>query len=736
MKQLIISGLICASLFSCAPKTEEGTPAQQSLTQYVDPFIGTAYHGHTFPGAALPSGMIQLSPDNGTSGWDWCSGYHYSDSLIAGFSHLHLSGTGIGDLADISVMPTNKEIAEKHFEEGKSFSNFYRSKFNHDNEEATPGYYQVLLDDDNINVELSVTDRVGFHRYTFNNSKNKSIIFDLGFHINWDKPSETYIKKVADDMVVGYRFSKGWAPLQKVFFVAKFSQPFSQFQTFFAKEGKGQFTKGVLTFDDKAKNEILMKVAISSASIEGAMKNLKADKNQWNFEQVVELADATWEKELSRITVETDNEDNKTVFYTSLYHSLLAPYLFSDVDGGYKGYDNNTHFTKGYKKYTVLSLWDTFRALKPLFTIIKPELTNNIVKSMLDQYQETGLLPVWELVGNENNCMIGYHAVPVVADAILKGIGDFDVNLAYKAMIASSMSDVDGLDLYRKYKYIPSDKVNESASKTLAYSYDDWCIAQVAKKLGKTADYEKYMERSKYYKNLFDKEIGFVRGKKADGKWATPFDPKFSKHRKDYFTEGNSWQWTWFAPHDIDGLTELMGGKEPFLKKLDQLFNESSEIKGDHASSDITGLIGQYAHGNEPSHHTSYMFNLAGAPWLTQKYVNEILTTMYTPEPDGLCGNEDCGQMSAWYVFSSMGFYPANAASGVYQIGSPMFDKATINLPNGKTFTVEAPNVSDKNIYVQSATLNGKPLNGTSITHKQLSEGGKLVLTMGSQPKK
>ncbi|TKG88911.1 glycoside hydrolase family 92 protein [Puteibacter caeruleilacunae] len=740
MRHLFSIVCIVCTMISCVSKEKQTVSTETNLTQFVDPFIGTAFHGHTYPGATVPFGMIQLSPDNGTSGWDWCSGYHYSDTIIAGFSHLHLSGTGIGDLADISVMPTNKEIAAKHFEAGKSYQDFYRSGFSHDNEKAKPGYYQVLLNDDQINVELSTTKRVGFHRYTYSNAKNKSLILDLGFQINWDKPDDTYIKVVSNDMIIGHRYSKGWANYQKVHFAIKFSQPFTKMETFLAegndKEARGKEVKGVFKFDDKASNELLVKVAVSSASTDGAIKNLESDKNDWNFDQVVAKADEIWNNELKKIEIKGNNKDNKVVFYTALYHSFLAPYIFSDVDGGYKGYENTTKYTNGYTKYTVLSLWDTFRALKPLFTITQPDLTNDIIKSMLDQYQETGLLPVWELQGNETNCMIGYNAIPVIADAMLKGIGDFDKELAFEAMKASSMSNLAGLDHYRKFGYIPSDLENESTSKTLEYAYDDWCIAQIAKHLGKDDDYKTYLKRSKSYAQLFDKNIRFMRGKLSNGKWAEPFDPSFSQHRKDYFTEGNSWQWTWFVPHDVDGLKELMGGKEHFISKLDSLFKVSSELKGENVSADITGLIGQYAHGNEPSHHTVYLYNQVGQPWKTQEKVHEILTTLYTKEKDGLCGNEDCGQMSAWYVFSSMGIYPANPANGEYQFGSPLFEEAKLNLPSGKVFTIKATNLTDGNIYIQSATLNGKKLNRTYITHKELTSGGELIFEMGNSPKK
>ncbi|MDP4207094.1 MAG: glycoside hydrolase family 92 protein, partial [Bacteroidota bacterium] len=490
------------------------------------------------------------------------------------------------------------------------------------------------------------------------------------------------------------------------------------------------------SFDEKSGNQIIVKVATSSASIDGALKTLNADVNGFDFNKVSAKADAAWNHELSKFSVETPDKDQKTIFYTALYHSFIAPSTYSDIQGEYKGYNNTTKKAVGYTKYTILSLWDTFRALNPLLTISNPTMVNDLVKSMLDQYEETGLLPVWELTGNETNCMIGYHAIPVITDAILKGIGDFDRETAYKAMIASSMSDQRGLKYYREIGYIPADKETESASKVLEYCYDDYCIAQVAKFLGKENDYQTYMKRSQNYRNQFDTSVGFMRGRNSDGSWVTPFDPAYSKHETGVFTEGNAWQWTWFVPHDILGLANLMGGKEKMISKLDQLFLESSVIKGENSSPDISGLIGQYAHGNEPFHHVIYMFNALGAPWKTQEKADMVMKTLYTSKPDGLCGNDDCGQMSAWYAFNAMGLYPANAVSGRYELGSPRFTKTEIKLANGKVFRIMAPGVSKTNIYIQSAMLNGKPLSRTFITHKELLAGGELKLVMGAKPVK
>jgi predicted alpha-1,2-mannosidase len=740
MTKRVLYFFVCVILCACnARQNKEGVGSNRigDLTKYVDPFIGTGYHGHTFPGPALPFGQVQLSPDNGRDGWDWSSGYHYSDSLIAGFSHTHLSGTGIGDLSDILMMPTTKEIGTGFFVSTGRVTEKLKSKFSHKDEKAGVGYYQVRLLDDNINVELTATKRVGFQRYSFPENKDNKVVIDLGFAINADSPVETFIIKRSDTEIVGYRYSEGWAKNQQVYFVTRFSEPVSQFQIYDAVTsdsltGKGKNIRAVFHFG--AAPRLIVKTSISSASIEAALKNMDADENGFEFDSVVAKAKEVWNRELAKITVKTTDDDLKTVFYTSLYHTFLSPYTFSDVDGSYKDFKHQPAKISGFTKYTVFSLWDTFRALNPLFTITQPELTNDIIKSMLLQYEQTGLLPVWELMGNETGTMIGYHSIPVITDAIMKNIGDFDIEKAYSAMKASSMSNLEGLDLYRKLKYIPADKENESVSKTLEYCYDDWCIAQVAKKLGKEEDYKYYTERSTYYKNVFDKETGFMRGKLMNGKWAEPFDPKFSQHRNDYFTEGNGWQWTWFAPEDVKGLSGLFGGDEAFIRKLDQLFTESSEIKGEAASIDISGLMGQYAHGNEPSHSTVYLYEVLNKDaWKTQKLVNQILTTLYSSKPEGLSGNEDCGQMSAWYVFASAGLYPVSPGDNRYYFASPQFDELTFNMAGGKTFTIKSGNLSAQNIYIKSASLNGKKLDRLYITHEEIMQGGELVFEMSDK---
>ena len=716
-----------------------------SYTSYVDPFIGTAAHGHTYPGATVPFGTVQLSPDNGTQGWDWCSGYHYSDSIIVGFSHTHLSGTGIGDLCDISFMPSVGPV-DLNFLPVDHQQLEYRSRFSHSEESASPGYYSVYLQDPGIEVELTAAMRTGFHQYTFPQSEEASIILDLGFAINWDAPTSTRLNVENDSTISGYRFSSGWAKDQKVFFAAKFSKPFHGYSTAIDSTQAfenipltaGAMVKGKFDFMTKAGEVIKLKVGISSVSVEAARKSLQEEIPHWEFEQIREKANQLWEKELSKIAVETSDENLKTVFYTALYRTMLAPVVFSDAHREYKTPGDSVGKAEQYVRYDIFSLWDTFRAAHPLFTLIQKDRVNDMIKSLLAHYREYGLLPVWSLLGNETNTMTGYHAVPVIVDAYLKGFRDYDVEEAYEAIKKSAMQDIRGTNFYREYHYIPYEKHGQSVTKTLEYAFDDWCIAQMAKALGKEEDYAYFMGRAGNYKNLFDRTTGFMRARHADGSWKTPFDPKFSDHnfKVAEYTEGNAWQHSWFVPHDVPGLIQLHGSNKTFIDRLDAMFSETSEIKGENASVDISGLIGQYAHGNEPSHHIAYLYNYAGAPWKTQEKTRQIMQNLYTSAPDGVCGNEDCGQMSAWYVFSALGFYPVNPAHGIYEMGSPLFEKATIQLDGGKTFTVIAEHVSDKNLYIQSVTLNDKDWEKTYITHRDVTKGGTLKYAMGDRPNK
>jgi len=715
----------------------------QQLVNYVDPFIGTGGHGHVFPGATTPFGMVQLSPVNGVSGWDWVSGYHTSSTELVGFAHMCLSGTGIGDLADLVIIPTTKEVVSDTTAQGKNFLTNYKESYSHDREEAQPGYYMVDLQNSGIKAELTASPRVALHKYTFSKDGKASVVIDLGHAINWDSSIETYIKQESETRFTGYRKSAGWAKEQWLYFVIETDQPVKSFQVVDGgqlkdgKELKGKDTRAVLSFDIEDTMPLYVKVGLSSASVKGAYKSIQEEMPNWDFDAERQQASDMWEKELQKIKVETSEEDVKTIFYTALYHSMIAPYVHSDLNGEYKGLDGKVHQAKGFDRYTVFSLWDTFRASHPLFTMIQEEKVNDFIHSFMSIYREGGLLPVWELVGNETNCMIGYHAIPVIADAWQKGlIKDIDGEELLQAMVKSANTDLAGLKYYRQYEYIPADLENESVSKALEYAYDDWCIAQMAQSIGNDKVYQTFIKRAGFYKNHFDASTGFMRGKLANGEWKQEFDPLFSAHRKDEYVEGNAWQYSWFAPHDVQGLVNLHGGVNNFVTKLDSLFTIDSEIKGEHASPDISGLIGQYAQGNEPSHHVAYMYNYVGMPWKTAERANDIMRTMYTSKVDGLCGNEDCGQMSAWYVLSSMGFYPVNAADGNYILGTPLFDVAEIALSNGKTFKIEAENNSPEHIYIQSASLNGQALNRSWFTHQEMKQGGTLHLVMGSTPNK
>jgi predicted alpha-1,2-mannosidase len=727
-----IFSFFCGALLllaACTPAPKQ--TQKERLTDFVDPFIGTAFHGHTYPGAAFPFGQIQLSPDNGTQGWDWCSGYHYSDSIVAGFSHLHLSGTGIGDLADISFLPVATEVTFQKGEKNGDFVARYSGKYSHDQETAKPGYYYVTLKNSGIKAEFTVTERAGLHRYTFPEGGENNLIINLGFAINWDKPYQTSLNVVDSLLVTGSRLSNGWAKDQHVFFAVRFSSPVVK-STIANVGGEGR-TVGILKF---AQKQVMAKVGISSVSVENALTNLDNSLPGWDFESTVQAASDAWEKELSKIRIQSSDSSQKTIFYTSLYHTMVAPALFSDLNGDFKGVKGDLQKASGYNRYTVFSLWDTYRALHPLFTLTQQPRVNDMVKSMLDHYRQTGLLPVWELEGNETWCMVGNHSISVIAEAILKNIGDFDHELAFEAMKVTSMHDRDGMRLYDKLGYMPADQIQQSVAKSEEVAIDDWAVAAVAQKLGKAEDAAYFAKRALNYQNYFDKETGFMRGKLSNGQWTTPFDPAFSKHEGSDYTEGNAWQYLWLAPHDVNGLIELLGGKEPFADKLDQLFKVEEGVKGEQASSDISGLIGAYAHGNEPGHHTTFLFNYVGRAWRTQELNRQIQTEMYTDKPDGLCGNEDCGQMSAWYVFSAMGFYPVNPSELKYQFGSPIVQEAKLEVAPGKFFTMKALLASKENKYIQEVKLNGQTLDRTFITHQEIIDGGTLEFTMGAQPKK
>jgi predicted alpha-1,2-mannosidase len=724
--------VLMAVLTGCSQnqESEKKDLSGKTPADYVNPFIGTDAHGHTFPGASVPFGMVQLSPDTRLEGWDGCSGYHYSDNMVYGFSHTHLSGTGVPDYCDILFMPTTGEIRLNNGAD-KTKSG-YASHFDHKNEKAAAGFYSTLLDDYNIQVELTATNRVGFHKYIYPASDSANVIIDLTHR---DKVIESGIKVIGDREIEGYRRSTGWANNQVVYFFAQFSKPFKKFgiasndKLFEGVEASGENVKAFASFETDAHEEIFVKVGISAVSTEGARKNLEAEIKDWDFEKVKADAKNAWNKELGKILVSGGTVEQKTTFYTALYHAFLVPNLFMDVDGQYRGRDFSIHKAEGFDYYTVFSLWDTFRGEHPLFTLIQQSRTVDFIKTMIAQYEQGGRLPVWELAANETECMIGYHSIPVIVDAYIKGIRDYDVEKAYEAMKHSAELDHFGLKSYKEFGYIPAEDEAESVSKTLEYAYDDWCIAIMAKELGRTDDYKNYMERAQSYKNIFDPSTGFMRAK-MNGRWFEPFDPREVNFN---YTEANSWQYSFFVPQDITGLVEMVGGKENFIARLDQLFSESSETTG-REQSDITGLIGQYAHGNEPSHHMAYLYNYIGQPWKTQQRARQIMDELYTEKPDGLCGNEDCGQMSAWYVLSAMGFYPVTPGQPVYAIGSPLFDEVSINLENGKTFKIISKNNSPDNKYIQSAQLNVRDYTKSFLLHEDIISGGELIFNMGIKP--
>ncbi len=727
--QKILMLALAVFMLGCGVKKNE-------LSDYVNPFIGTDGHGHTYPGATAPSGMVQLSPDTRTVNWDACSGYHSSDNTIMGFSHTHLSGTGAIDYGDILLMPTIGEIQMQVGDESNTSSG-YRSSFTHESEKAKAGYYAVTLDDYNIDVELTATERVGVHKYTFNKGSIGNVIVDLKHDVGENLVLGSGIEFNSANEISGYRQSQGWANNQHVYFVAQFSKPIMEYGIVANDEmiseqttADGENIKAWLKFDLSNDKELVVKVGLSAVSIEGARKNLKAEVSGFDFDKVKDACAQKWNKVLSKINVKGENENDKVIFYTALYHSLVAPNLFSDVDGQYRGMDQKIH-TADHPVYTVFSLWDTFRATHPLYTIINPHQATDFIKTMLLKYKESGYLPVWELAGCETGCMIGYHSVPVIADAFAKGMKDYDVELAYEAMKKSAMEDKLGLEHYKEMGYIPSDKEHEGVAKTLEYAYDDWCIAMVAKELGKEEDYAYFIQRSLGYQNMFDKETGFMRGKK-NGKWVDPFDPY--EVSGDY-TEANAWQYSFFVPQDVNGLIEKLGGDELFSKKLDDLFNAEANVTG-RSQPDISGLIGQYAHGNEPSHHMAYLYSFVGQPWKTQEITYRAMKELYTTERDGLCGNEDCGQMSSWYNMSAMGFYPVTPGLDYYVFGTPIFAEAEIAIDGGNSFNIKANNVSDVNKYIQSVMLNGEAYTKSYIKHAAIMNGGNLVFEMGPEPNK
>ena len=716
--KFILYFIIISLIISCNSRSKI-LPAQKDLAliSYVNPFIGTGGHGHTYPGATMPFGMMQLSPDTRLDGWDGCSGYHYSDDEIYGFSHTHLSGTGVSDYGDILLMPTTKAI----FNNGADGKEGYKSKFSHDKEIAEPGYYKVHLDETNIDVELTVSKRSGIHKYSFNETQQDYIILDLEHR---DQLLAHQIEQISPTVIQGFRHSKAWATNQKLFFYIELSH-----EVLLQYPASKNPTKTAMSIHNPKNEHVYVKIGISAVDIEGAKKNLYEEIGDKTFNEVKKAAQETWENQLEKIVIKDKNKDNKVNFYTAMYHAMIAPNLYQDVDGRYRGMDLEIHKTNDFDYYTVFSLWDTYRAAHPLYTIIEQDRTNDFINTFLAKYDEGGIMPIWDLSACYTGCMIGYHAVPVIADAYLKGIKNYDTEKALQAMIHSATRDKLGLESYKNYGFIPVEKESESVSKTLEYAYDDWTIAQMAKAMNKEKVYKTYSERAQYYKNIFDPSSQFMRGRFRNT-WFAPFDPYEVNFN---YTEANSWQYSFYVPQDISGFMDLLGGKKALENQLDKLFTAKNETSGRNQA-DITGLIGQYAHGNEPSHHMAYLYNFVNKPYKTQEKVHQILTELYTNTPDGISGNEDCGQMSAWYIFSSLGFYPVTPASNQYIIGSPLFNKATINLENGKTFTVEMVYKSEENIYIKSAKLNGKNYEYSYINHNDIVNGGTLVFEMTNTP--
>ncbi len=724
---LSLSSFLC-SFTACVPAGTEGQA--ECLADCVNPFIGTDFTGNTYPGAQVPFGMVQLSPDNGLPGWDRIAGYFWPDSTIAGFSHTHLSGTGAGDLYDISFMPVMLPYREAEAPLG------IHSKFSHEEESASAGYYKVRLSDYDIQVELTATPRCGVQRYTFPKG-DAAVFLNLRKALNWDATVDAHVEQVDSVTIRGYRFSNGWAREQRVFFCTRFSRPLAMSLDTVAilTEGKRTGTSVIARFDFQAEagEQLVVSTALSGVSMDGAMRNLQAEVSEDDFDKCLAAAREAWDRQLGRIEVRCEDRDEKVKFYTALYHAMLAPTLYSDVDGAYLGPDRQEHRTEGWDNYGTFSLWDTYRAAHPLYTLVAPERVDDMVNSFIAFYEQNGRLPVWNMWASETDMMIGYHAVAVIADAYLKGIGGFDAEKALEACVATAnLDDYRGIGAYKKLGYVPCDLKDPynaddwSLSKTLEYAYDDHCIARMAEKMGRTDIAEEFYRRAQNYRNVYNPETGFMQPRDSRGHFVEPFSPDdYTPH----ICESNGWQYFWSVQHDVEGLIELAGGKERFAQKLDSMFTYHPG-EDDELPIFSTGMIGQYAHGNEPSHHVIYLFNAVGQPWKTQQYAARVMHELYLNTPAGLCGNEDCGQMSAWYVFSAMGFYPVDPVSGRYELGTPLYPEVKLHLADGKTFTVRANGVSRENCYVKSVKLNGVPYDKTYITHEQILSGGVMEIEM------
>lgn len=733
VKYTLITGLIGIAMGCSNQEVSAPTPAASQdafdPVQYVDPFIGTAGKGKTYPGATVPYGRVQLSPNNGRNGWDWISGYFHPDNVIAGFAHQHLSGTGAGDLYDILFMPLTLPTKQKILDDVLN-QPVIHSAFSHVQEQASPGYYQVHLADYNIDVELTSALRTGVQRYTYNDTNKPAWVrLDLSYSRNWDKTKETHIEVVDPYTIQGYRLSSGWAEDQRVYFYTRFSAPIKTHDI--VKDENGDV--GMFSFDVHTSNQhqLEVKTALSSVSVTNAKQNFLSDiQTTDDFSSLRLAAKQAWQKQLGKIEI-TASPDNMVQFYTALYHASLAPRVFSDVNGQYKGPDGSIHSTQDDTRYSFFSLWDTFRALHPWNTLYAPKVNAEMMLSLMSHYEVTGLLPVWNFQGNETNMMMGYHSVPVLVDAYLKGDLELSGESILNAALTSASQQQFGIGSYQTLGFVPFTETKWNVSKTLEYAYDDWAIAQLAKALDKDAIYQTFLKRSKNYQHHFDRETGFMRAKNINGEYRVPFDPMAYRPTEDY-CEANAWQYTFFVPHDINGLIELYGSALAFDAKLDEMF--STEQAKDQLPEWISGYIGQYVHGNEPAHHVPYLYQYVNQGHKTQARVRQIMDTLYTTAPDGLCGNEDAGQMSAWYLFSALGFYPVDPVSGEYVLGSPEINSAKWQLDNGNTFTIKANNQSPDNVYVKSAMLNGKPLLGFTVSHEQIMQGGELIFNMSNTP--
>ena len=769
-KKILILGLfLLVIIFGCVSKSTESVVESKNFIKYVNPMIGTSKMGHVYPGATAPFGMVQLSPQTNfevmfkegkynKSTYEYCAGYQYKDTTIIGFAHTNFSGTGHSDLGDLLIMPTVGNLVLDPIKTDAGEKGFY-STFSHQKEKSEAGYYKVDLEDYKIKAELTASERVGFHQYTFPKSSESHILLDLVYNVyhHDNKNVWTFLRVENDSTLTGYRQTKGWARDKKVFFAVKFSKPFKsyghkkydeiKYDGFYRRfnqqenfpEMAGKDIRAFFNFDTSEGEIINIKFALSSVSSAGAMKNMEAEIPHWNFNKTKEETQQKWNTELSKIDIETIEESQKEIFYTALYHTMLSPILYEDVDGQYRGLDQNIHTSDGFTNYTIFSLWDTYRALHPLFNIIQQERNNNMIKSMLAHQEQSvhKMLPIWSHYANENWCMIGYHATSVIADAIVKNVGDFDKEQALKASVeTANVSYFDGLGDYIKYKYVPDDKSHSSVSKTLELAYNDWTIATIAKSVGDTKTEKIFLERSEYYNNVFNSENNYMSPKLSDGTFRKDFNP-LDTHGQG-FIEGNAWNYGLYVPHQLDKMIQMMGGKASFSKRLDSLFTMEIEDKYIEKHEDITrdGIIGNYVHGNEPGHHIPYLYNWTGNDYKTQERVRMIMNTMYGTGVDGLCGNDDAGQMSAWYIFSALGFYPVTPGSNQYALGSPLIKKATLTLENGKKLVISSENQSKENVYVEKLTINGQEIDRNYVLHDELINGGELVFIMSNQPKK